>query len=130
MVSEFSTLKNMSHNADNHPPFLKKKKNLGLNQQVTNNFWLKESIASKSYVFMFPWLAFGHMLPFLELSKQLAAKGIHVSFIATPRNIKRLPNIPQHITNKIKLVQIQFPIVDGLPENCEATIDLQREHIQ
>jgi hypothetical protein len=26
-------------------------------------------------VVVFPWLAFGHMIPFLELSKRLAAKG-------------------------------------------------------
>lgn len=87
-------------------------------------------MASKSHVFMFPWLAYGHILPYLEFSKQLAAKGIHISFISTPRNIKRFPSIPQNISGKFKFIEIQLPIVDGLPENCEATIDLSPEQIQ
>ncbi|KAI3725552.1 hypothetical protein L1987_65342 [Smallanthus sonchifolius] len=47
-----------------------------------------------THVMVFPWLAFGHMLPFLKLSLKLAAN------------------------------------VDGLPENCEATIDIQQDETQ
>ncbi|CAK9172431.1 unnamed protein product, partial [Ilex paraguariensis] len=47
---------------------------------------------SKLHVVMFPWLAFGHMISFLDLFKFIAQKGHKVSFISTPRNIKRLPN--------------------------------------
>lgn len=81
-------------------------------------------------VMMFPWLAFGHMLPFLELSKKLAAKGVKVSFISTPRNIQRLPSIPPSLTDNLNLVAIPLPSVDSLPENCEATIDLQLQQVQ
>ncbi|XP_057975967.1 putative UDP-rhamnose:rhamnosyltransferase 1 [Malania oleifera] len=88
-------------------------------------------MADKQYhVMMFPWLAFGHMLPFLELAKKLAAKGISISFISTPRNIQRLPSIPASLTDQIKLVEIPLPPTDGLPENSEATIDLQLEQVQ
>ena len=74
---------------------------------------------------MFPWLAFGHMLPFFELSKQFAAKGIFVSYVSTPRNLQRLPPIPSSLAAKMELLEIQMQPVDGLPENCEASIDIQ-----
>lgn len=82
------------------------------------------------HVMMFPWLAFGHMIPFLEFSKKLAAKGIQISFITTPKNIQRLPSLPPSLAENIKLVELPLPSVDGLPENCEATVDLQPEQIQ
>ncbi|KAK6143662.1 hypothetical protein DH2020_024010 [Rehmannia glutinosa] len=86
--------------------------------------------AEKYHIMMFPWVAFGHMIPFLELSKRLAAKGILVSYISTPKNIQRLPPIPSHLQPKINLVEIPMPPVEGLPENCEATIDLPENQIQ
>lgn len=79
---------------------------------------------------MFPWLAFGHMLPFLELSKQLAAKGVKVLFVSTPRNLQRLPSISPDLSANLKLVAIPLPHINGLPENGEATIDLQLEQVQ
>ncbi|XP_059446442.1 putative UDP-rhamnose:rhamnosyltransferase 1 [Corylus avellana] len=87
-------------------------------------------MASKQYhVMMFPWMAFGHMIPFLELSKQLAAKGIRISFISTQRNVQRLPSIPTLLADNMKFVELPLPSVDGLPENCEASVDLEREQI-
>ncbi|KAK1440983.1 hypothetical protein QVD17_06819 [Tagetes erecta] len=83
-----------------------------------------------THVMIFPWLAFGHMLPFLKLSLKLAANGIKVSFVSTPRNIQRLPSIPCDLSHNIKLVEIILPKVDGLPENCEATIDIQQNETQ
>ncbi|CAN6460124.1 unnamed protein product [Victoria cruziana] len=75
------------------------------------------------HVVMFPWLAFGHLIPFLELSKSLATRGIRVSFISTPRNIERLPQVPPEISAQLSLVVFLLPPDDGLPENGEATID-------
>lgn len=84
----------------------------------------KEVMASKEcHVMMFPWMAFGHMIPFFELSKRLASKGIRVSFVSSPRNLQRMPPIPPNLAEKIKMVEIPLPPVDGLPENCEATVD-------
>ncbi|KAL5556584.1 hypothetical protein UlMin_038820 [Ulmus minor] len=79
----------------------------------------------KLHVAMFPWLAFGHMIPFLELAKKIAQKGHFVSFISTPRNIKRLPKIPQHLSPSINFVQLPLPRDEtNLPQNAEATIDV------
>ncbi|KAL4555938.1 hypothetical protein LXL04_038572 [Taraxacum kok-saghyz] len=76
------------------------------------------------HVMVFPWLAFGHMLPFLELSKKLASHGIKISFVSTPKNLKRLPT---NLSDNIKLIEIILPKVNGLPEDCEATIDIQQQ---
>ncbi|KAJ0046445.1 hypothetical protein Pint_05383 [Pistacia integerrima] len=55
--------------------------------------------AKQLHVAMFPWLAFGHMIPYFELAKRIAQKGHKVSFISTPRNIKRLPKIPPNLSS-------------------------------
>ncbi|KAL3524958.1 hypothetical protein ACH5RR_013330 [Cinchona calisaya] len=89
-------------------------------------------MANKStslHVVMFPWLAFGHFIPFLELSKFIAQKGHKVTFISTPRNIDRLPKIPPNLASSITFVKIPLPKVNGLPENAEATVDLQSDHV-
>nr|XP_023878236.1 putative UDP-rhamnose:rhamnosyltransferase 1 [Quercus suber]XP_023878244.1 putative UDP-rhamnose:rhamnosyltransferase 1 [Quercus suber] len=78
----------------------------------------------KLHIAMFPWLAFGHIIPFLELSKLIAQKGHRISFISTPRNIDRLPSIPPHLTPLITLVKLPLPRVENLPENAEATMDV------
>lgn len=88
-------------------------------------------MASKQYhIMMFPWLAFGHMIPFLELSKRLAAKGVLISYVSTPKNLQRLPLIPSDLQPRINLVELPLPRVEGLPENCEATVDLLDNQIQ
>ncbi|KAM7274790.1 hypothetical protein ACFE04_016656 [Oxalis oulophora] len=82
------------------------------------------------HIAMFPWLAFGHIIPFLELAKLIAQKGHKISFISTPRNIDRLPKLAHNNNNNnnnnnlINLVKIPFTTTLNLPENAEATIDL------
>ncbi|CAK9320539.1 unnamed protein product [Citrullus colocynthis] len=85
----------------------------------------------KLHIVMFPWLAFGHMIPYLELSKLIAEKGHRVSFISTPRNIKRLPTkIPPHLAPYLNFVKIPLPQDDGLPQDAEATSDLPYDKVQ
>ncbi|KAG5534320.1 hypothetical protein RHGRI_022448 [Rhododendron griersonianum] len=79
---------------------------------------------------MFPWLAFGHMIPFLELSKLIAQKGHKISFLSTPRNINRLPKIPPSLSPLINFVKLPLPHVANLPENAEATTDLPYEKVK
>ncbi|KAI3930253.1 hypothetical protein MKW92_024418 [Papaver armeniacum] len=70
---------------------------------------------NQHHIVLFPWLAFGHVIPFLELYKSLASKGdIQITFISTPSIFKRLPTI-------------HLPSVDNLPAGCEATADLEDE---
>ncbi|XP_020270766.1 UDP-glycosyltransferase 91A1-like [Asparagus officinalis] len=82
------------------------------------------------HVVVFPWLAFGHMLPYLELSKSLAEKGHRISFITTPRNLRRLPRPPSQISDLIHFVPLPLPQVDGLPTDAEATSDLPADRVE
>ncbi|KAL2527975.1 UDP-glycosyltransferase 91A1 [Forsythia ovata] len=82
---------------------------------------------SKLHVVMFPWLVFGHIIPYFELSKFIAEKGHKISFVSTPRNIDRLPKIPPHLVSSITLVMLPFPKIEQLPESAEATMDIKNE---
>ncbi|CAK9147563.1 unnamed protein product [Ilex paraguariensis] len=86
--------------------------------------------ADKLHVVLFPWLAFRHIIPFLELSKPIAGKGHKVSFISTPRNIDRLPKFPPNSAPLLSLVKLPLPRVDNLPEHAEATIDVPYDKVQ
>ncbi|KAI3673112.1 hypothetical protein L6452_39226 [Arctium lappa] len=79
---------------------------------------------SKLHIAMLPWLAFGHLIPFLELAKLMATKGHKITFISTPQNIDRLPQIPPTLTPFITFLKIHLPKLDNLPENAESTRDL------
>ncbi|KAJ7007716.1 UDP-rhamnose:rhamnosyltransferase 1 [Populus alba x Populus x berolinensis] len=90
-------------------------------------------MASDLHIVVFPWSAFGHILPFFHFSKALAEAGVHVSFVSTPRNIQRLPAISPTLAPLINLVELPFPALDvkyGLPEGAEATVDIPAEKIQ
>ncbi|CAI9111430.1 OLC1v1011651C1 [Oldenlandia corymbosa var. corymbosa] len=82
------------------------------------------AMESKLHIAMLPWSAFGHIIPFLELAKFIAKKGHTITFLSTPRNIDRLPQIPSHLAASITFVKLPFHKVDGLPENAEATMDI------
>ena len=84
------------------------------------------------HVVMIPWSAFGHMWPFFQLSIALAKAGVKISFVQTPKNIKRLPKIPPNLTTLINLVELPLPALDNdvLPEGAEATVDLPFEKYQ
>lgn len=75
----------------------------------------------KLHVAMFPWLAYGHLMPFLEVAIFLAQKGHRVSFISTPKNLQKFPaDLPPSMT----LVELPLPRVHGLPDSAESTSEL------
>ncbi|CAL5340330.1 unnamed protein product [Camellia sinensis] len=73
-----------------------------------------------------PFVGFGHLIPFYELSIALAKAGIHVSFISTRNNIQRLPQLPPHLSSLITFVPLSWSTVGSnlLPEGIEATVDI------
>ncbi|KAB5553459.1 hypothetical protein DKX38_010770 [Salix brachista] len=76
-----------------------------------------------SHVVIFPFMAQGHTLPLLDLSKALSRRQIKVTIITTPSNAKSIAKaVPHHPA--IHLNEIPFPAVDGLPEGCENTSQL------
>ncbi|XP_028769336.1 putative UDP-rhamnose:rhamnosyltransferase 1 isoform X2 [Neltuma alba] len=88
-------------------------------------------MAKELHVVMLPWSAFGHMMPFLQLSIALAKFGVRVSFVSTPKNIERLPQVPSTLASLINLVGLplsELPNGD-LPDGAEATVDLPFDKI-
>ncbi|KAJ0703763.1 putative soyasaponin III rhamnosyltransferase [Helianthus annuus] len=81
------------------------------------------------HVAMFPWLAFGHIIPFLELSKSIAQKGHKVSLLSAARNIQRLPTLPSNLSPLINLVKLTLPRVKELPPDAESTMDVSTNDI-
>lgn len=71
-------------------------------------------------VAVFPWLAMGHLIPFLRLSESLSRRGHRVSFLSTPRNLQRLPR-GRYI---IDLVSLPLPPVPNLPSGSESAMDV------
>jgi hypothetical protein len=76
------------------------------------------------HVAIFPWLAFGHLLPCHELAERLASRGQRVSFVSTPRILARLRPVAPAAASLLDFVALPFPRVDGLPEGVEATSDV------
>ncbi|PKI50320.1 hypothetical protein CRG98_029291 [Punica granatum] len=68
----------------------------------------------------------------LHLSISLARNGVQVSFVSTPRNIQRLPQIPADVLSLIHFVDLPLPQLDGniLAKGDEATVDIPFEKIQ
>ncbi|XVE73824.1 hypothetical protein DITRI_Ditri11bG0149600 [Diplodiscus trichospermus] len=90
-------------------------------------------MARNLHVVMLPWSAFGHLIPSFQLSLELAKAGVKVSFISTPANIPRLPQVPSNLSTLIDLVAFPLPKLDNeqrLPEGAEATVDNPFEKIQ
>ncbi|VAI38731.1 unnamed protein product [Triticum turgidum subsp. durum] len=75
-------------------------------------------------VVVVPWLAFGHLLPYLELSERLAERGHSVTYVSTPRNLARLPPVRPAAAPRVDLVALPLPRVDGLPDGAESTNDI------
>ncbi|GLJ19369.1 hypothetical protein SUGI_0348980 [Cryptomeria japonica] len=73
-------------------------------------------------VVMFPWLAHGHITPFLELAKSLATHGLKIFFVSTSLNIKRIK--PEVLDAPgIEMVELAMPSVEGLPPGVESSAD-------
>ncbi|CAM0958978.1 unnamed protein product [Alopecurus aequalis] len=85
---------------------------------------------SQLHIVICPWLAFGHLLPCLELADRLACRGHRVSFVSTTRNISRLPPLRPAVVPLIQLVALPFPRVDGLPEGAESTNDVSHDMLE
>ncbi|KAL4376140.1 hypothetical protein GQ457_02G039750 [Hibiscus cannabinus] len=79
---------------------------------------MSESDSSKLHIAMFPWVAYGHFIPFLHLSNKLAQKGHKVSFLLPKGVQQKLENMNLY-PNSIQFFPLLLPQVDGLPPGAE-----------
>ncbi|CAB4320860.1 unnamed protein product [Prunus armeniaca] len=77
------------------------------------------------HVFLFPFMAHGHMIPVSDMAKLFAAQGVKTTIITTPLNAPTFSKaIRSSKTNsggiEIEIKTIKFPSQEaGLPEGCE-----------
>lgn len=84
------------------------------------------------HVAMFPFFAFGHISPFVQLSKKLAAEGVKVSFLSAPVNVPRIRSLLSSASVDggadaaaavCDVIPLLFPDVDGLPPGIQSTAE-------
>ncbi|KAI4385764.1 hypothetical protein MLD38_003757 [Melastoma candidum] len=68
-------------------------------------------------VLMLPWLAHGHISPFLELARMLSLRGFSVFLCSTPVNLSSVRrSVPEEgSSSSVKLVEINLPVLPNLP---------------
>ncbi|GAB2298314.1 hypothetical protein Dimus_032382 [Dionaea muscipula] len=86
----------------------------------------------KLHIAMLPWLAMGHLIPYLHLSKRLTQKGHRVSFFTTPKNATAVANLlhpPASISSAAAIDVISIPLLHNpdheLPPEAECTMDIE-----
>ncbi|KAK6933512.1 UDP-glucuronosyl/UDP-glucosyltransferase [Dillenia turbinata] len=73
-------------------------------------------------VLMLPWLAHGHISPFLELGKQLTKRNFFVYLCSTPINLSSIKNkITSKYSHSIQLVELILPTLPDLPPHYHTT---------
>ncbi|KAL3523622.1 hypothetical protein ACH5RR_016456 [Cinchona calisaya] len=77
---------------------------------------------SNMKILMLPWLAHGHLSPFVELSKRLAKRNIHIYICSTPVNLNSIKKrITQKYSNSIELIELNLPSLPDLPPQYHTT---------
>lgn len=77
-------------------------------------------------ILMFPWLAHGHIFPYLELAKRLIKNNFYIYFCSTAINFSSINNFIHHNTldNSIQLVQLHLEPTHELPPHYHTTKNL------
>ncbi|CAA7019939.1 unnamed protein product [Microthlaspi erraticum] len=79
----------------------------------------------KLHVVFFPFMAYGHMIPTLDMAKLFSSRGVKSTIITTPLNSKTFQKPIDLFKNLNPSLEIDIQIFDfpcvqlGLPEGCE-----------
>ncbi|KAK4489166.1 hypothetical protein RD792_004960 [Penstemon davidsonii] len=83
-----------------------------------------EKGGGKLSILMFPWLAHGHIFPFLELAKNLSKRNFNIHFCSTAVNLDSIRKSIEKLDLSIKLVQLNLPESPDLPPELHTTKNL------
>lgn len=73
-------------------------------------------------VIMLPWLAHGHISPFLELAKRLTTHNFHIYLCSTPINLQYIKkNLTHKYHQSIQLMELNLPCSHDLPPHYHTT---------
>ncbi|MCL7030530.1 hypothetical protein MKW94_021056 [Papaver nudicaule] len=80
------------------------------------------------HIFFFPFIAYGHMIPTIDIAKLFAARGVKTTVILTPLNASAFSKSIERERSfglDIHIQVLQFPAVEaGLPEGFESVDDM------
>lgn len=85
------------------------------------------------HLLMLPWLAFGHIVPFVQLARRLlssTSSSVRVTFLTAAGNVPRVEAMlssPSSAGEAAVVVPLRLPHVPGLPEDAASTADLSPE---
>ncbi|XP_028765877.1 scopoletin glucosyltransferase [Neltuma alba] len=72
------------------------------------------------HIFLFPFLAHGHVIPTIDMAKLFAARGVQATIITTPLNAPIISKSLPSLNTLIKVQTIDFPCEQvGFPRGCE-----------
>ncbi|KAL6867771.1 hypothetical protein ACP4OV_015795 [Aristida adscensionis] len=81
------------------------------------------------HVVMFPWLAFGHISPFVQLARKLVAGdgGIRVTLLTAAGNMPRVEAMLSPAAGEAAVAPLHLPDVPGLPAGAASTAELSAD---
>nr|QSB46686.1 glycosyltransferase [Rubia yunnanensis] len=82
-----------------------------------------KQISGELHLLMFPFFAFGHISPFVQLSNKLSSHGVKISFFSAAGNVSRIKSMLGS-TSAVQVIPLTLPPVEGLPPGLESTADL------
>ncbi|KAM3301318.1 beta-D-glucosyl crocetin beta-1,6-glucosyltransferase-like [Capsicum chacoense] len=78
-------------------------------------------------IVMLPYLAYGHITPFLALAKKLSDRGFSIDICSTPINLSFIKEkIPEKYCSSIQLVELHLPNLPELPPHYHTTNGLPK----
>ncbi|GMN50257.1 hypothetical protein TIFTF001_019428 [Ficus carica] len=82
-----------------------------------------QNVDEQLHVVMFPFFAFGHISPFIQLSNKLSSHGVRITFFSIPGYVSRIKTLllPKPTT---KIIPLQIPTIQGLTNTTAGTSDL------
>lgn len=99
------------------------KENIAISQSKRSMDDTKQK--SSISILMLPWLAHGHISPFLDVAKKLSQRNFHVYFCSTPINLKPIrETLIDKTFSSIQLVDLHLPSLAELPPHYHTTKDL------
>ncbi|MCL7047018.1 hypothetical protein MKW94_018975 [Papaver nudicaule] len=89
----------------------------------------EELANQKLHIFFFPLMAYGHMIPLIDMAKLFAARGVKTTVILTPNNasvFSKSIDRERSFGLDIHIQILRFPSVEaGLPEGVENIDDIR-----
>ncbi|GMN50256.1 hypothetical protein TIFTF001_019426 [Ficus carica] len=83
----------------------------------------RDSINEQLHVVMFPFFAFGHISPFIQLSNKLSSHGVRITFFSIPGYVSRIKTLLFPKPNT-QIIPLQIPTIQGLTDTTAGTSDL------